>query len=128
VNFAASFSLPTERKKIDKCALDEHRGIKRSTICFYSAGNIDRVADDCKLQLLVAADVALDHLAIVNKCPPRFGSLRRQIAGSGSFQLSTDCKIRGAQRAALVASTGRGSGVRNTAIKPWPRNLSMLPL
>src|SRR3954451_24104980 len=53
-------------KGINERIADQYRGVKRSAVCFDTAGDVDRVTNDGKLQPLVAADVTLDDVAVVD--------------------------------------------------------------
>ena len=53
-------------KSIDEGVADQHRGVQRSAICFDPAGDVDCIAKDRELQPPVAANVALDHIAVMD--------------------------------------------------------------
>ena len=65
-------------ERIDECAGDQHPSFKRSAVCFNTAGNIDRIADDRQFQVLFTTDITLDHIAMVDA----HGHTNRRIAGS----------------------------------------------
>jgi hypothetical protein len=65
-------------ERIDERAGDQDGGFKRSAACFDTARDIDRIADDRQFQVLVAAHITLDHIAIVDA----YGDTNRRVTGS----------------------------------------------
>jgi hypothetical protein len=53
-------------QRIDDGAGDQYGCVKRSAVSFDTAGDIDRIADDRQLQVVVTADIALHHIAIMD--------------------------------------------------------------
>jgi hypothetical protein len=53
-------------ERIDEGARDQDGRFERSAVGFDTAGKIDRIADDRQLQVVVTADIALHHIAIMD--------------------------------------------------------------
>jgi hypothetical protein len=64
-------------ERMDQCVGDQYGSVKRSAVCFNTTGNIDRIADDRQLHVLVTADIALDHIAIVDA----YGNTNYRVTG-----------------------------------------------
>ena len=74
-------------ERIDEGARDQDGRFERSAAGFDTAGKIDRIADDRQLQVVVTADITLDHIAMVDA----HGHTNRGVAGSiTSFVPSVD--------------------------------------
>ena len=65
-------------QRIDDGAGHQHSSLKRSAVCFNTAGNIDRIADDRQFQVPVTADITLHDIAIVDA----YGNTNRRVTGS----------------------------------------------
>ncbi len=109
----------------DQGAGNQHGSIERSAVRFDTAGDIDGIAEHGELQVPVAANVAMDHFAVVDAD----GNPDRRVTGSTALLVPSVDRLQDVQRAARgIGGIARaGAGEPNTAIRPSPRNLSMVP-
>ena len=99
---------PFGAERIDESTGYEKSGLKASAVCLNSAGDIDGIAEDGEFKPVVAADITLQDLAVVDAD----GDLNRRIIGAFILRVATAERLehikRTMRRVGRIARAGYG--------------------